>query len=62
MAGVFLAMLSSPGWSLAGEEGMAEEHPRGRCHRATSATPHFDDHDAVSVNGTRPGKLRSYGL
>jgi hypothetical protein len=39
-AGLFLAMLSSPGWSRAGEEGMAEEHRRGRRHRATSATPH----------------------
>jgi hypothetical protein len=61
-AGTFLAMLSPPGWGLAGEEGIAEEHRRGRCHRATSATRTAVHPDALSVHGRRPGKLRFRGL
>jgi hypothetical protein len=61
-AGVFLTMLSSPGWGLAGEEGMAEEHRRGRCQRATSATPHCGTSRRRFSHGTRPGMLRFRGL
>jgi hypothetical protein len=61
-AGVFLAMLSSLGWGLAGEEGMAAEHRRGRCHRATSATPYCGASRRQSSPWDAGGKLRFRGL
>jgi hypothetical protein len=36
---VFLTMLESPGWGLAGKEAPPRRHCPSRCHRATSSTP-----------------------